>query len=464
MKTDKLNEECAVFGVSLRTDEAVGVTYNGLVALQHRGQEGAGIAVVKNQRIFCHKAPGLVTEVFSGELTHTLPQGRVAVGHARYSTTGDHRPENMGPFVTDYFTGRVATAHNGNITNAPELRKRLYESGVRFEGDSDSEVISSLIVHHTINNSNTVKGAIAAAGELRGAFSLVIATGKNRLIAVRDPSGFRPLCIGESEIGIAVASESCALESCGFKFVRDVQPGEVIIVEDGVVNSKGVLLTEKEAGCGLCIFEYVYFARADSIIDGLSVYDARRKAGAILAREHPIDADLVCGVPDSGLEAAYGYSRESGIPLASAFVKNRYIGRSFIYPTQSQRDAAVKLKLNPLAASVVGKRIVLIDDSIVRGTTSGKIIRNLKNAGAAQVHMRISSPPIRHVCHYGTDIDSEENLIINKMNIEEICRHIGADSLGYISLEGLRQACDGCSLSFCTNCFSKNQNIEGSNI
>ncbi|MCL2546712.1 MAG: amidophosphoribosyltransferase [Oscillospiraceae bacterium] len=457
IRNDKLSEECAVFGVSLRSDEAVGVTYNGLVALQHRGQEGAGIAVVKDQRIFCHKAAGLVTEVFSGDVLENLPHGSVAVGHTSYSTSGNRRPENIGPFVTEYFTGRIATAHNGAITNADEIRKQLYDSGVRFKATSDSEVISSLIVHHTLDNSNTVKGSIAAAKELRGAFSLVIATGKNRLIAIRDANGFRPLCLGESELGVAVASESCALESCGFNFVRDILPGEVIVVENGEVNSKGVLLTEKVPNRGLCIFEYVYFARPDSIIDGLSVYDARRKAGAILAEEHPVEADLVCGVPDSGLEAAYGYSQKSGITLGSALVRNRYIGRSFIYPTQAQRDAAVRLKLNVLAASIKGKRIVLVDDSLVRGTTTAKIIRNLKAAGAAEVHMRFASPPLKYVCGYGTDLDAQENLIANKMDLDKICRQIGADSLGYISMNGLVRACGNSARSFCTACFMGHQ-------
>jgi len=451
---DKINEECAVFGVSLRTDEAVGITYNGLMALQHRGQEGAGIAVVKDQRIFCHKAAGLVAEVFSGNKLDSLPHGSVAVGHTRYSINGSRSPEDMGPFVTEYFTGRIATAHNGAITNVDEIREQLYNSGVRYKATSDSEVISSLIVQHTLDNSNTVKGSIAAAKELRGAFSLVIATGKNRLIAIRDATGFRPLCIGESELGVAISSESCALESCGFNFVRDVLPGEVVVVENGKINSKGVLLNDKIPNRGLCIFEYVYFARPDSVIDELSVYDARRKAGAILAEEHSVEADLVCGVPDSGLEAAYGFSNKSGIPLGSAYVRNRYIGRSFIYPTQAQRDTAVKLKLNVLAASIKDKRIVLVDDSLVRGTTTAKIIRNLKAAGATEVHMRFASPPLKYTCGYGTDLDKQENLIAYKMDLDKICRQIGADSLGYISMDGLVRACRGSKLDFCTACFS----------
>jgi len=452
----KLNEECAVFGVSLTTDEAAGITYNALLALQHRGQEGAGIAVAKNRSIVCHKGVGLVSEVFSGEELGNLPKGRVAVGHTRYSTTGHNTKENVGPFITEYLTGRIATSHNGNITNAKELREELREYGLHFGATSDSEVISSLIAYHITNEKNALTGVAKAADLLRGAFSLVIATSKDKLIAVRDPNGFRPLCIGKNRTGCVVASESCALDACGFEFVRDVQPGEVIMIEDGKITHEGIKLEKTEDVHGLCIFEFVYFARPDSVIDGLSVYDARYRMGQVLANEHPVDADVVCGVPDSGLDAANGYSAWTGLPLVTGFVKNRYIGRSFIYPTQTQRDSAVRLKLNPLSASINEKRVVLVDDSIVRGTTSEKIVKSLKNAGAKEVHMMVSSPPFRHTCQYGTDIDSEENLIANKMNKDEICRKIGADSLSFISIEGLKKACEQCVLPFCTACFSGN--------
>jgi len=460
----KLNEECAVFGVSLLTDEAVGITYNGLLSLQHRGQEGAGIAVSKDNRIFIEKDLGLVSEVFTGETLGKLPNGRAAVGHTRYSTTGCNKKENAGPFITEYLTGRIATAHNGNITNADELRKELTGYGLKFNATSDSEVISSLIAYHITIRKNAVKGIIEAVGLLRGAFSLVILTGKNKLIAVRDPNGFRPLCIGASEIGCAVASESCALDACGFNFVRDVQPGEVVVIEGGKITRQGVKIGDGEPNRGLCVFEYVYFARPDSIIDGLSVYEARYNMGRVLAREHPAEADAVCGVPDSGLDAAIGYSAASGIPLITGFVKNRYIGRSFIYPTQAQRDSAVRLKLNPLTASVSGKRIVLVDDSIVRGTTSEKIVGSLKNAGAKEVHMRVSSPPFSYTCHYGTDIDKEENLIANRMSLDEIRQKIGADSLGYISVGGLKEACGKCALPHCTACFTGNKAAKGKDI
>ncbi|KAI4453609.1 amidophosphoribosyltransferase [Holotrichia oblita] len=460
MITDgKLNEECAVFGVSLTIPEAAGVTYNGLLSLQHRGQEGAGIAAIQDSKILYHKDIGLVSEVFTNDELQKLTGCKVAVGHTRYSTTGSNTKENVGPFITEYLTGRIATAHNGNITNASEIRGELLKHGLQFDATSDSEVISSLIAYCiTIytGEQNILLGVTRAAGSLKGAFSLIIASSENKLIAVRDPNGYRPLCIGQNKTGMCIASESCALDACGFEFVRDVLPGEIIIIENGKITHQGVKLNEKEEFCGLCIFEYVYFARPDSIIDGLSVYKARYNMGAVLAEEYPVDADVVCGVPDSGLQAAYGYSAKSGIPLVPAFVKNRYIGRSFIYPTQTQRDSAVKLKLNPLSASISGKRIVLVDDSIVRGTTSEKIVKSLRNAGAKEVHMRISSPPFRHTCHYGTDIDSEENLIANKMTLDEICRMIGADSLGYISIKGLKKACTQCNLPFCTACFTGN--------
>ena len=452
----KLNEECAVFGACLTTDEAAGFTYNALLSLQHRGQEGAGIAVANNRSIACKKDVGLLSEVFSGDELASLPKGKVAVGHTRYSTTGNNTKENVGPFITEYLTGRIATAHNGNITNAKEIREGLKEQGLHFGATNDSEVVSSLIAYHITKEKSALKGVAAAAGLLKGAFSLIIATSKNKLIAVRDPNGFRPLCIGKNGIGLVVASESCALDACGFEFVRDVKPGEVLMIENGEITSEGMKLENKEAARGICIFEYVYFARPDSVIDGLSVYDARYNMGLALAQEHPVDADVVCGVPDSGLDAAYGYSAGSCLPLVTGFVKNRYIGRSFIYPTQSKRDSAVRLKLNPLSATIRGKRVVLVDDSIVRGTTSEKIVKSLKNAGAKEVHMRVSSPPFRHTCHYGTDIDNEENLIANKMSEDEICRQIGADSLGYISIEGLKKACVRCALPFCTACFSGN--------
>ena len=454
-KNDKLHEECAVFGVSIKQEEAaVGMVYNGLLALQHRGQEGAGIATVTDNKIICHKDIGLVSEVFTPELLNSMPKSKVAIGHDRYSTTGGNVVENTGPFITEFLTGRIATAHNGNVVNAREIKEELLEFGMNFNATSDSEVVANLIGYNIMKNDDFLTGVIKATKRLKGAFSLIIVNGKNKMIAVRDPDGYRPLCIGVSKYGMAVSSESCGLEACGFEFVRDVKPGEIIVIEDGEITYANVDLTEKTKNCGLCIFEYVYFARPDSTIDGLNVYEARVNMGKMLAEEHPVDADFVCGVPDSGLEAAIGYSERSGVPLGVGFVKNRYIGRSFIYPTQIQRENAVRLKLNPLTTNVKGKKIILVDDSIVRGTTSAKIVTALKMAGAKEVHMRISSPPFKHTCHYGTDIDSEENLIANQMTLDEIAKKIGVESLGYISVKGLKTACAKSGMQFCTNCFT----------
>ena len=375
-----------------------------------------------------------------------------AIGHARYSTTGANTLENVQPFVTEYLTGRIATAHNGNVTNARSLREKLRPFGLEFSATSDSQVVSSLIAYMVLRKGDFFTGVREACKLLQGAFSLVVLSGDGRLAAVRDPNGYRPLCLGESREGLAVASESCALDSCGFTFLRDVAPGEIVLLERGrLTHSERCLAAPRQS---LCVFEYVYFARPDSVIDGLSVYEARLNMGRALAREHPVEADLVCGVPDSGLEAAMGYAEESGIPYASGFVKNRYIGRSFIFPTQAQREHAVDLKLNPLRSAVAGKRVVLVDDSIVRGTTCARIVSAMRRAGAKEVHLRISSPPFTHTCHFGTDIGDEENLIANRLTLREIEAQTGADTLGYISLEGLRQACRGSRLPLCDGCFT----------
>ncbi|MDR1158215.1 MAG: amidophosphoribosyltransferase [Oscillospiraceae bacterium] len=452
--SDKPREECAVFGASLFAQEAAGLTYNGLLSMQHRGQEGTGIAVLSGSNIVCHKDTGLVNEVFVRENLGKIPKSKLAVGHNRYSTTGRSVHINLQPFVTEYLTGRIAAVHNGNVTNAGKIKRQLMARGLNFNATSDTEVIASLIAYHCMREKDALKGVIRAADELEGAFTLIILSSEKKLIAVRDGSGYRPLCIGRGPAGLVVASESCALDSCGFRFVRDVRPGEVVVIENGEVTYEKVILQKKDPNSGLCIFEYVYFARPDSDIDGLSVYEARHNMGRVLAREHPVAADAVCGVPDSGLEAAIGYAGASGLPLVSGFVKNRYIGRSFIFPTQSERESAVKMKLNPLRANLRGKSIVLVDDSIVRGTTSEKIVTALKQAGAREVHMRISSPPFRYACYFGTDIDTEENLIANKMDLDAIRDKIGADSLGYISIEGLKTACEKAVLPFCTKCFT----------
>ena len=452
----RINEKCAVLGVSLLNDEAFGVTYNGLLTLQHRGQESAGIAVVSEGNIICKKDTGLVSEVFAKENFSSFPSSRTAIGHTRYSTTGGSQRENAGPFVTEYLTGRIATAHNGNITNARDLRMMLESYGLRFKSTCDSEVVASLLAYRIVKEKEIMKGIERAVSELEGAFSLCIATADGLLFAVRDTCGFRPLCLGKNQDGIIIASESCAFDACGFEFLRDVKPGEIVIIENGKIINSIFINRKGNKNLGLCVFEYVYFARPDSVIDGLSVYEARFNMGKILAEEHPAEADIVCGVPDSGLDAAIGYASESSLPLVNGFVKNRYIGRSFIYPTQNMRLSAVRLKLNPLRAGIEGKRVVLVDDSIVRGTTIEKIVRSLKAAGAKEVHLRISSPPFIYTCRYGTDINNVEALIAYRMSLEEICREIGADSLGYISIEGLKRSCNKCAVSLCSVCFTGN--------
>ena len=359
---DKLHEECGVFGAVVNNREASGLTYNALSALQHRGQEGAGIASLNGSAIFYHKDLGLVSEVFSKSVLSRLPESNMAIGHVRYSTTGANCVQNVQPVVTEYLRGRLATAHNGNIVNAGAIKERLQSYGCDFAATNDTEVISSLIAYEALHTDSIEQAVINAVRQLRGAFSLVILSSKNKLIAVRDGFGMRPLCLGRSDHGVAVASESCALDSSNFQFERDVKPGEMIVIDaDGSMKTSIVLEENRTA---FCLFEYIYFARSDSEIDHLSVYQAHFNMGRQLAREFPVEADMVCGVPDSGLDAAAGYAFESGIPLGSGFTKNRYIGRSFIFPTQTQRDNAVRLKLNPLKANIRGKRLVVVDDSI----------------------------------------------------------------------------------------------------
>ncbi|MCI8441076.1 MAG: amidophosphoribosyltransferase [Provencibacterium sp.] len=452
------HEECGIFGVRTRFDEAAELSYHALLALQHRGQEGAGIAVLKERSILYHKNVGLVSEVFTPPVLEKLPHAHCAIGHVRYSTTGSNTRGNAQPMVKEFLRGRIAAAHNGNILNAADIRRFLCEAGCDFAATNDSEVIASLIAYEALCCGDVEEAVERAAKKLVGAFTLLVLSSDGRLFAVRDGNGFRPLCLGRQGEDVAVASESCALESTGFSFVRDITPGEMVVIEEnGRVKSRLVLPGKKR---GMCVFEYVYFARTDSVLDGLSVYEARLRMGAALFRECPVPADIVCGVPDSGLAAALGYARESGLPYAPAFVKNRYIGRSFIFPTQAQRDAAVRLKLSPLAASVRGKRVVLVDDSIVRGTTGAKIVASLKSAGAKEVHLRICSPPFRHACHFGTDIDDPDTLIANRLSPGETAENMGADSLGYISLKALLCCCGGQGRQFCDGCFSGRYPIE----
>ena len=411
-KEHHIREECGVFGVFSRaTSDVASLAYYGLFALQHRGQESAGIAVNDDGVFTAYCDEGLVNEVFPKERIKQLGTGNIVVGHVRYATTGSDRKRNAQPIIINHHKGRMALAHNGNLTNSYELRNRLEQSGSIFHTTTDSEVIAYIIVQERLRTPSIEEAVYAAMGRIEGAYSLVISS-PTKLIAARDPHGFRPLCMGETADGKTVfASESCALDAVGARFVRDIRPGEIVTVSyDGVKCDTRRCGT---AGRHLCVFEFVYFARPDSVIDGAAVSSARQRAGAFLAAEHPVEADVVIGVPDSGLDAALGYARASGIPYGIGFTKNKYIGRTFISPTQELREVGVNIKLNPIRALVEGKRIVLIDDSIVRGTTCRGVIDLLRRAGAREIHMRVSAPPFVAPCYYGTDIDDAEHLIAN---------------------------------------------------
>ncbi len=449
---DKLHEECGVFGIrsKKRTDVAKSAYY-ALYALQHRGQESCGIAVGDNGVIRNYADLGLVPDVFGEKNLTSLGKGNMAVGHTRYSTTGGVSRANCQPLVVRKVDGAMALAHNGNIVNAYELRNKLEHMGAIFHTTNDSEVIAYVITGMRLKTDSTEKAIEECMRHIKGAYSMVL-MGANKLIGVRDPNGFRPLCMGETPDGsIIFASETCALESLGARLIRDLDPGEIVVVSDDGIQSIRTHCGQKSS---ICVFEFVYFSRPDSIIEGASVHQARRRAGELLYEEHPVEADVVIGVPDSGLDAALGFSVRSGIPYGVGFIKNRYIGRTFIQPNQGQREDAVRIKLNALSSTVSGKRVVMVDDSIVRGTTSAKIVSLLRNAGATEVHMRVSSPPFRHPCFFGTDVDSRENLIANQMTIEEIAKKINVDSLGYLSLEGVQKIADTKDKSFCSGCFS----------
>lgn len=450
-QSDHIHEECGIFGVYAEDCcDVASLAYYGLFALQHRGQESAGI-VVNDEGVFSSfRDEGLVNEVFPTERLQRLGQGNIVVGHVRYATTGSDRKRNAQPIVVNHHKGQMALAHNGNLTNSMELRTALESKGSIFQSTTDSEVIAHVIVQERLRTPSIEEAVYAAMGRIEGAYCLAISS-PTKLIAARDPHGFRPLCIGKTRDGkIVFASESCALDAVGAEFLRDVAPGEII-----TVSENGIKSDVRRCGTApkrLCVFEFVYFARPDSIIDGAGVSTARQKAGAFLAQEHPVEADVVIGVPDSGLDAALGYAATSGIPYGIGFTKNKYIGRTFISPTQEQREVGVNIKLNPIASVVKGKRVVLIDDSIVRGTTCRSTIELLRKAGAKEIHMRVSAPPFVAPCYYGTDIDSAENLIANHHTVEEIAKIIGVDSLGYLSVEHLLQIADGCE-GFCTACF-----------
>ena len=454
---DKLKEECGVVGIynidNLNTSEII---YTGLYMLQHRGQESAGIAVLgKQDKVICHKGMGLVSEVFDDFVLNNL-KGDIGIGHVRYSTAGGGGVENAQPIVLKYMKGNLSIAHNGNLVNIEDLKEDLQKMGFVFQSSTDTEVIAALLAKEHIQNESLEESLIKVLNTISGSYS-VVAMVDNKLIAARDPHGIRPLCLGKIKNSYVVASESVAFNPIGAEFVRDIEPGEIVIIDKSSVKSIDFNKKEESA---FCVFEHVYFARPDSKIDGQSVYSARLEMGRQLARENKIDADIVIGVPDSGLPSAVGYSRESGIPYAEGFIKNRYIGRTFIQPSQFLREQSVKLKLSALEEQVSGKRVIMIDDSIVRGTTSKKIVNLLKDAGAVKVHVLISSSPVKFPCYLGVDTPEREKLIANTHSVEEIRKVIEADSLGFLSIEGLRQAPNCSKLGFCMACFDGNYPVE----
>ena len=451
----KLNEECGVFGIYANTPvDAAHEVYLGLYALQHRGQESVGISVCDDGVMRHRKGAGLVHEVFDEDELQKLGTGNIAIGHVRYSTTGGADMNNIQPLVVRHIKGNMSLAHNGNLTNSAQLRRKFELNGAIFHGTSDTEAIAYAIVAARLKCGSTEEAVEAAMNEIKGAYSCVLMTA-TKLIAFRDPNGFRPLVLGKTENGYIAASESCAIESVGGTVLRDVRPGEIAVIgEDGISS----ITTHCGRPQTMCVFEYIYFARPDSLLEGEPVQNWRTNAGRMLAKHSPADADIVIGVPDSGIDAALGYSAESGIPYATGFVKNRYIGRSFIQPKQSDRRDAVRIKLNAVSSVVSGKRVIMVDDSIVRGTTSARIVGLLKSAGAKEVHVRISSPPFRFPCWFGTDIDSQENLIACRYdNTEDIARAIGADSLAYLPV---RDAQSLTKCGTCTGCFTGDYPID----
>ena len=452
---DGLHEECGVFGAyDFDGEDVTSTIYYGLFALQHRGQESCGIAVSDTNgpkgKVMSYKDMGLVNEVFNPENLEKL-KGNIGVGHVRYSTAGSSVRENAQPLVLNYVKGTLGMAHNGNLLNAVELREELSYTGAIFQTTIDSEVIAYLIARERLKVGTVEEAVKNAMLKIKGAYSLVVMSPR-KLIGARDPFGFKPLCIGKRDNTYFLSSETCALDTVGAEFVRDVLPGEVVTITSKGIESDTSLCQKNTARC---IFEYIYFARPDSKIAGMGVYESRINAGRILAKTHPVDADLVVGVPESGNPAALGFSLESGIPYGNAFIKNNYVGRTFIKPKQAQRESSVKVKLNVLKEAVAGKRVVMIDDSIVRGTTSARIVSLLKNSGAKEVHVRISSPPFKHPCYFGTDIPSEDQLIATGKTVDEICKIIGADSLGYLEVDRLSEMICG-GTGFCDACFTGN--------
>lgn len=450
-----IKEECGVFGMyDFDGGDVASTIYYGLLALQHRGQESCGIAVSDTAgpkgKVISSKDMGLVNEAFTPDILEKL-KGDIGVGHVRYSTAGSSTRENAQPLVLNYVKGTLGLAHNGNLINAPELRKELEYTGAIFQTTIDSEVIAYFIARERLN-SKTVEEAVGRAmKKIEGAYSLIVMSPR-KLIGARDPYGFRPLCIGKRDNTYILASETCALDTVGATFVRDVEPGEIVTIspEKGIESDRSMCIPKEQHA--RCVFEYIYFARPDSYIDGMSVYNSRILAGKFLAVDSPVEADIVVGVPESGNCAALGYAMQSGIPYGQAFVKNSYVGRTFIKPKQKNRESSVQVKLNALRDAVAGKRVIMIDDSIVRGTTSDRIVRMLREAGAKEVHMRVSSPPFLWPCYFGTDVPAREQLIAHNRTVDEICKIIGADSLGYLREERLSEIV--CGREICKGCFT----------
>ncbi|MCL2513639.1 MAG: amidophosphoribosyltransferase [Oscillospiraceae bacterium] len=447
----KIHEACGVFGIYDNDGlDVVSAAYYALNGLQHRGQESAGIAVNDGGVITGHSDAGLANEVFTDTALRMLPKGSMALGHVMYGTLSGNSRMDVQPIIVNHIKGNLALAHNGALTNAAELRRGLENNGMIFRSTSDCELISSIIVRERLGKGSIEDAVSAAMNILEGAYSLVIMS-PTKMLAARDPFGFRPLCIGKIKDSFVFASESSGLDSIGAEFLRDVKPGEIVVADKNGLRSIEGLCSKKNA---LCVFEFVYFARPDSVIDGSSVHNARRRAGAFLALDHPVMADVVIGVPDSGIDAAIGYSQQSGIPYGLGFIKNKYIGRTFIQPVQTDRENKVRIKLNPVADTVKGKRVVLVDDSIVRGTTCARIVNLLREAGAKEVHMRVSSPPFLYPCYFGTDIKSRDILIAANHTEDEIKDILGVDSLGYMSVENIKKIASNTKVGFCTGCFT----------
>ncbi|MBE7020518.1 MAG: amidophosphoribosyltransferase [Ruminococcaceae bacterium] len=458
---DKIKEECGVFGIFSNEEnlDVARLTNFGLFALQHRGQDACGIAINDNGTIVYHKNLGTVPEVFDDVVLNHL-SGQIAVGHVRAATAASNSRENAQPLVTKYVKGTLTLALNGTLVNARSLREELEQSGALFQGTTDTEILAYLIAKERLFTHSVEDAITNMVGKLEGAYSFVVMS-PSKLIGVRDPKGMKPLCLGKYKNSYVIASESVAFDAINAEFVRDIEPGEMVVITKDGIESKRVA---PKCDTALCIFEHVYFARPDSVIDGASVYEARKEAGRYLARQKPVDADVVIAAPDSGISAAIGYSQESGIPYEVGLMKNRYIARTFIQPTQEMRENAVRIKLNALKSVVSGKRVILIDDSIVRGTTSKRVVALLREAGATEVHMRISSPAFLFPCYFGTDVGSQDVLVAVNRSVEEINELIGSDSLDYLTLENLLKTPVGSKCNFCTACFDGNYPLDVSEV